>query len=63
MGEYARRLHRNLASKAHQVPTQEPKRRPGELLPGGLKDVGTLIKEGLDPIRLGGLPETHHAPL
>jgi hypothetical protein len=50
MGEYAKRLHRNLASKAHRLPTQEPKRRPGELLPGGIKDVGTLIKEGLDPI-------------
>ena len=50
MGEYARRLHRHLTSKAHQLPTQEPKRRPGELLPGGIKDVATLIKEGLDPI-------------
>ena len=50
MGEYAQRLYRNLASKAHLLPTKEPKRRPGDLLPGGIKDVGTLIKEGLDPI-------------
>jgi hypothetical protein len=50
MGEYAKRLHRKLASKADNLPTKEPKRRPGELLPGGVKDIETLIKEGIDPI-------------
>ena len=50
MGEYAKRLHRRMASKAGSLPTKEPKRRPGELLPGGIKDIPTLIKEGLDPI-------------
>ena len=50
MGEFAKKLHRRLASKADSLPTKEPKRRPGELLPGGIKDVATLIKEGLDPI-------------
>ena len=50
MGEYANKLHRKLASKAHNLPTKEPKRRPGELLPGGVKDIPTLIKEGFDPI-------------
>ena len=50
MGEYARRLHRKLASKADSLPTEEPKRRPGELLPRGIKDIPMLIKEGLDPI-------------
>jgi len=32
------------------LPTEEPKRRPGELLPGGVKDIEMLIKDGLDPI-------------
>src|SRR5271165_6010914 len=50
MGEFAGKLHRRMAAKAHNLPTTEPKRKPGELLPGGLKDVATLIKEGLDPI-------------
>ncbi len=50
MGNYAKRLHRKLASKASDLPTEEPKRRPGELLPGGIKDLETLIKDGLDPI-------------
>jgi hypothetical protein len=50
MGEFAKKLHRKMASKAGNLPTKEPKRRPGELLPGGIKDVATLIKEGLDPI-------------
>jgi hypothetical protein len=30
-------------------PTKAPKRRPGEPLPGGGKDMETLIKEGYDP--------------
>lgn len=50
MGEYAKRLHRKLAQQAHNLPTEEPKRRAGELLPGGAKGLPTLIKEGLDPI-------------
>ncbi|MEZ6100241.1 MAG: hypothetical protein R3E01_14830 [Pirellulaceae bacterium] len=50
MGEYANRLHRKMAARAHHLPTTEPKRLPGELLPGGIKDIPTLIKEGHDPI-------------
>lgn len=50
MGEFAKKLHRRMASKAGSLPTKEPKRRRGELLPGGIKDVATLIKEGHDPI-------------
>lgn len=50
MGDFAKKLHRRMASKAHTLPIKEPKRRPGELLPGGIKDVATLIQEGLDPI-------------
>ena len=50
MGNYADKLHRKLASKSGNLPTKEPKRRPGELLPGGFKDIETLIKEGHDPI-------------
>ncbi len=50
MGEFAKKLHRKLASKSDNLPTKEPKRRPGELLPGGVKSLETLIKEGLDPI-------------
>jgi hypothetical protein len=50
MGNYAEKLHRKLASKSGTLPTKEPKRRPGELLPGGFKDIETLIKEGHDPI-------------
>jgi hypothetical protein len=49
-GGVAERLYRKLASKAHNLPTKEPKRRPGELLPRGVKDIETLIKEGHDPI-------------
>jgi hypothetical protein len=50
MGQYAKRLHQKMASKAVNLPTKEPKRHPGELLPGGIKDIPTLIKEGHDPI-------------
>jgi hypothetical protein len=50
MGEFADRVHRKLASKTGGLPTKEPKRRPGELLPGGFKDLETLIKEGHDPV-------------
>ena len=50
MGEYAKRLHRKLLSKSGNLPTKEPKRRPGEPLPGGVTDIETLIKNGHDPI-------------
>jgi hypothetical protein len=50
MGDFANKLHRRMASKAGNLPTKELKRRPGELLPGGIKDIPTLIKDGLDPI-------------
>jgi len=50
MGDYAKRLHRKMASRAHSLPTKDPKRRPGELLPSGIADVPKLIKEGYDPI-------------
>lgn len=50
MGEISKKLHRKLASKAHLLPTKEPKRRPGELLPGNVRDIEMLIKDGLDPI-------------
>ena len=49
MGEYAKRLRRKLASGANDLPTKEPERRPGEPLPGGIKDIQTLINEGYDP--------------
>ena len=49
MGEIARKLHRRLAAKAHTLPTVEPKLKPGELLPGGIKPLDMLIKEGHDP--------------
>ena len=50
MGEFAKKLHKHAQSKADRLPTKEPERRPGELLPGGIKDVKMLIQEGLDPI-------------
>lgn len=40
MGEIAKRLHRKLASKSHQLPTNAPKRRPGEPLPSGAMSRG-----------------------
>ena len=50
MGEFAKKLHRKLAGTKGNLPTKEPKRRPGQVLPGGVKDIKTLIKEGLDPV-------------
>jgi hypothetical protein len=50
MGDISKKLHRKLASRADNLPTKEPKRRPGEPLPGGVRDVEMLIKDGLDPI-------------
>ena len=49
MGEYAKRLHRKLASQASSLPTEEHERCPGQPVPSGVKDMATLIKEGLDP--------------
>ncbi len=50
MGNISKRLHRKLASKSGKLPTKAPKRRPGEPLPGNIKDVEMLIKDGLDPV-------------
>ena len=50
MGDISRKLHRKLASKADRLPTKAPKRRPGEPLPGNIRDVEMLIKDGFDPI-------------
>lgn len=50
MGSVSKKLHSRLATKAHLLPTQEPRRRPGELLPGGVKDIPSLIRDGYDPI-------------
>jgi hypothetical protein len=50
MGNISKKLHRKLARNSKNLPTKEPKRRPGEPLPGGIIDVPTLIKDGLDPI-------------
>lgn len=49
MGEISKKLHKKLAVNADKLPTREPKRRPGEPLPGGVPDLETLIKDGLDP--------------
>ena len=50
MGSISKKLHRKLASNSKNLPTKEPKRRPGEPLPGGIKDIQTLIHDGLDPV-------------
>ncbi len=50
MGDTSRKLHRKLASKSGNLPTRAPQRRPGEPLPGGVRDVALLIKDGLNPI-------------
>lgn len=50
MGHYAQRLKKKLARKSAGLPTNAPKRRPGEPLPGGAADIETLINEGHDPI-------------
>jgi hypothetical protein len=50
MGEISKKLHRRLALRADKLPTKEPTRRPGDPLPGGIKDMETMIKEGFDPI-------------
>src|SRR5271156_280230 len=50
MGSIRKKLKDKLASKSKNLPTKAPQRRPGEALPGGIKDVHTLINDGLDPI-------------
>jgi len=50
MGDISKKLHRKLASKADNLPTKVPKRRPGEPLSGGIRDIEMLIKDGLDPV-------------
>jgi hypothetical protein len=50
MGEISKRLRRKFAAKSHWLPAKEPKRRPGEPLPGNIQDVKMLIRDGLDPI-------------
>lgn len=50
MGDISKKLHRRMAKNAHRLPTKEPKLRPGESLPGGIRDIPSLIKAGFDPI-------------
>lgn len=49
MGEISKKLHQKLASRADKLPAKEPKRRPVEPLPDGVRDVEMLIKDGLNP--------------
>ena len=39
MGQYAKRLHKKLASKSAGLPTKAPERCPGDPLPGGVTDM------------------------
>ena len=50
MGNLSKRLHRRLAKNAGNLPTEVPERRRGEPLPGEIKDVEMLIKDGYDPV-------------
>ncbi len=50
MANLSKRLHRTLLSRSGNLPTEVPRRRPGEPLPGNIKDVEMLIKDGLDPV-------------
>lgn len=50
MGDTSKRLRRRLSKNTKNLPTKTPKRRPGEPLPGNIKDVQMLIDDGLDPI-------------
>jgi hypothetical protein len=47
MGELSKRIRRKLSKNAHNLPT---KARPGEPLPGDIKDLQMLIDDGLDPV-------------
>lgn len=49
MGEVSKRLRRKFSKHAKNLPTTEPPRRPGELLPGNAKDLQMLLDDGLDP--------------
>ena len=49
MGNISKRLQRRLATNIRNLPTKAAKERLGEPLPGDVKDVEMLIKEGLDP--------------
>ncbi len=46
MGDISKKLHRKLASKSGNLPTAEPKRRPGELLPGGFQNIISINRSG-----------------
>ncbi len=50
MGNISKKLHQKLKSKSGNLKTIVPHRRAGEPLPGGVKDIKMLIKDGLDPI-------------
>jgi hypothetical protein len=50
LGETSKKLHGKLASRSVNLRTEVRKRRPGEPLPGGVKDIALLIQDGLDPI-------------
>jgi hypothetical protein len=50
MGQYAKQLHRRLASQSAGVSTGVPERQPGEPLPGGAVDLETLLGQGYDPV-------------
>lgn len=59
MGHISQRLHRKLASKASSSPRKTPKRRRGEPLPADVKDIETLIEEGLDPVHAAYVSVQH----
>ncbi len=50
MEEIGKRLRRRLSKNTKNLATKTPNRRPGEPLPGNIKDVQTLIDDGLDPV-------------
>jgi hypothetical protein len=50
MGQYAKRLHKKLASKSAGLPAKAPEHSPGDPLPGGVTDVRTMIEQGCDSI-------------
>ncbi len=50
VGEISKRLQRKLGANADVLPFTASNRRAGDPLPGGIRDVPTLIRDGLDPI-------------
>jgi hypothetical protein len=50
MGSISKKLHRRMEKNSKNLPTKAPKRRPGESLPGGVRDVESLINDGLDSV-------------